>query len=223
MVTSGVFLHNQEKSWVITSWRHCRGISLYIPQENDIVAVLQPGWAASHRHHWLYHALATPLIKKTPLGRLAARKISTRSNPDAEPLQRVFDPESLIRTANKLKRLVPFSLYQTSSLPLEGATFIDDISEHGGQNFDLILPRTKSESSLFEAVFDPSPFDFSRAPWLLETSTFVEEIPPPSPVRPCTPPSHFINILAPLLGTIAIHPSGERHCSSSMTCLSSQS
>ena len=119
----------------------------------------------------------TPLVKKTPLGRLAARKISTRSNPDVEPLQRVFDLESLIRTVNKLKRLVPFSLYRTSSLPSEGAAFIDDISEHGGQNFDLIFPRTKSESSLSEAVFDPSQFDFSRTSWLLETSTFVEESP----------------------------------------------
>ena len=73
------------------------------------------------------------------MGRLAARKIITRSNPDVEPLQRVFDPESLIKTANKLKRLVPFSIYQTSSFPLEGATFIDDISEHGDQNFDLIF------------------------------------------------------------------------------------
>ena len=25
MVTSGVFLRNREKSWVITSWRHCQG------------------------------------------------------------------------------------------------------------------------------------------------------------------------------------------------------
>ena len=39
---------------------------------------------------------------------------------------------------------------------------IDDIFEHGGQNFDLNFPRTKSESSLSEAVFDPSPFDFSH-------------------------------------------------------------
>lgn len=61
--------------------------------------------------YWLYHALATPPIKKTPLGRLAARKISTRSNPNIESLQKKIDPESLIRTANKLKRLVPFSLY----------------------------------------------------------------------------------------------------------------
>jgi len=56
----------------------------------------------------LYHALVTPLVKKTLLGKLASRKINTRSNPDTEPLHRVFDPESLIKTANKLKRLVPF-------------------------------------------------------------------------------------------------------------------
>ena len=106
--------------------------------------------------------------------------INTRSNPDAEPLQRVFDPESLIRTANKLKRLVPFSLYRTSSLPSEGTMPIDDISEHGGQNFDLIFPRTKSESSLSKAVFDPSPFDFSRMSWLPETSTLAVESTPSS-------------------------------------------
>ena len=144
----------------------------------------------------------TPLVKKTPLGRLAARKMSTRSNPDAKPLQRFFDPESLIKTANKLKRLVPFSLYRTSSFPLEVAAFIDDISEHGGQNFDLILPRTKSESSLSEAVFDPSPFYFSRTSWLLETSTFVEESLSSSFVQPRISPPHFANILAPPLAVV---------------------
>ena len=135
----------------------------------------------------LYHALATPLVKKTPLGILTARKISTRSNPDAEPLQRVFDPESLIRTANKIKRLVPFSLYQTSSLPSEGTTSIDDISEHGGKNFDLNFPRTKSESSLSEVVFNPSPFDFLHTSWLLETSAFTDKRPHTSSIRPCQP------------------------------------
>ena len=146
---------------MITSWRHFRGtianifldkmklLQFYDPIEQPIIDTYR-----------LYYALVTTLLKKTALGRLAARKISTRSNPDAEPLQIVFYLESLIRTTNKLKRLVQFSLYRTSSLPSEGTTFIDDISEHGGQNFDLILPRTKSESSLSKVVFDPSPFDF---------------------------------------------------------------
>jgi len=97
-------------------------------------------------------------IKKTPLGRLAARKISTRRNPDVEPLQRVSEPERLIRTTNKLKRLVIHPLDRNFSLPFEGVVSIDDISKHGGDNFELILPRTKSESSLSEAFLDPSPF-----------------------------------------------------------------
>jgi len=101
------------------------------------------------------------------------RKTSMRRNPNVEPLQRVFDPERLIRTDKKLKRLVPCLLDRTSSLPSESIIFIDDISEHGSQNFELVLPRTKSESGLSETVFEPSPFDFSHMSWLLETSTFT--------------------------------------------------
>jgi len=117
----------------------------------------------------------TPLtnIKKTPLARLAAKKISTRRNPDVEPLQRVFDPERLIKTTNKLKRLVPCMLDRTASLPSEGIVFIDDVSEHDGQNFELVFPRTNSKSSLSETVINPSPFYFSHMSRLLETSAFT--------------------------------------------------
>jgi len=101
------------------------------------------------------------------------KNINTRRNLDAEPLQRVFDPESIIKTANKLKRLVLFPLDRTFSLPSEGVVSIDDISEHGGQNFELIMPTTKSESNLFEAVLDPSPFEFSHTSWMPETSTLA--------------------------------------------------
>ena len=114
-----------------------------------------------------------------------------RSNPDAEPPQRVFDPERLIRTTNKLKRFIPYPLDRTSSFLSNGVTSIDDISKHESQNFALVFSKTKFESSLSEAVFDPSPFDFSHTSWLLETLTFTEKSSHTSSTQPYQPlPQH---------------------------------
>ena len=83
-----------------------------------------------------------------------------RTNPDVESFQEIFDPESLIRRANKLQRLVK-NLY----LPTEGVVSVNDIFEHCDEEFGLALPTTKSESSLSEVVFDTSTFEFSRISW----------------------------------------------------------
>ena len=87
----------------------------------------------------------------TPLGILGARRTTTRSNPDDESFQEIFDLESLIRKANKLQRLdINFSL------PAEGVVSIDDISEHCGEELEIVFPNAKSEFSLSEVVLEPS-------------------------------------------------------------------
>ena len=83
-----------------------------------------------------------------------------RSNPDAGSFQEVFDPESLIRRANKFQRLV-----RTLSLPIEVVVSVNDISEHCDEEFGIAFPRTKSESSLTEVVSNTSSFEFFRISW----------------------------------------------------------
>ena len=94
-----------------------------------------------------------------------ARRTNTRSNPDAESFQEIFDPESLIRRANKLQRLVI-----TLSLPTKGVVSVNDICEHCDEEFGLPFPRTKCESILSEVVYDTYAFDFSYIPWSPWTS-----------------------------------------------------
>ena len=79
--------------------------------------------------------------------------------------QEIFDLESLIWKANKLQRLDI-----TFSLPAESVVSIDDISAHCGEELELVLPRTKSESSLSEVILDPSAFKFSHTSRLIEIS-----------------------------------------------------
>ena len=53
------------------------------------------------------------------------RRKNTRRNPDVESFQEVFDPEILIRRANRLQRLAI-----TLSFPTESVVSVNDISEH---------------------------------------------------------------------------------------------
>ena len=69
----------------------------------------------------------------------------------------MFDPESLIRRANKLQRLV-----RNISLPIESVVSVNDISEHCDEDFVLAFPKTKYESNLSELVSDTSAFEFSH-------------------------------------------------------------
>ena len=82
-------------------------------------------------------------------------RTNKRSNIDVEPFQEILDPERLIRESNKMQRLE-----RNFSLPAKGVVSINDISEHCGEELELVFPRSKSKSSLFEVVSDPSLFEF---------------------------------------------------------------
>ena len=88
-----------------------------------------------------------------------------RRNPDAKPFQDIFDPNNLIQRANRLQRLS-----RTLSFPIQGVFSVNDISEHCNEEFGIAFPRTKSDSSLSEVVFDTSAFDFPCISWSSQTS-----------------------------------------------------
>ena len=72
----------------------------------------------------------------------------------------MFVLESQIQKSNKMKRLDG-----TFSLHVECDVSIDDISNHCGEELEMVLTRTKSKSSLSEVVLETSTFEFSHTSW----------------------------------------------------------
>ena len=96
---------------------------------------------------------------------MAAQRTHMRRNPDVESSQEVFDPEILIRRANRLQRLVKNIFF-----PAEGVIFACDTSEHCNQGMGLTLHRNKYKSTLSDLVVESSAFYFPCISWTPLTS-----------------------------------------------------